>query len=444
MTHTQTPTRRRDSARPFSALSLIPVLVWAAILILNGTYLRQRDAIAAVSMDWLVATRLLAAGLGVLMGAYLLAKKPHRLGTGSKLIIGYVLLAFASALFSDYFRVSAAYWFSFAGASLLTVGIASNLRSMREISRIETWYLVIVGACILKDAVISYTSPELHASHSGGSATRLGTGVVSPTTLACTSAIIFWMLFKIDGGRANLLVWALRFVYLAIMAMTRSRMAMIGCLAGAFAWAYMLSGASHPKGTAVRAAIGSLIPASALLILLLFAFEFGPLINAVTAFNRGDDINSVTSITGRTEIWPVVVDNIANSIRTATVGHGFGVSGALLHEVADKLRFIPHHSHNTLLEFLLTMGIPGGILFFLMVVYGFRWFRVFRESMPGEVIHKTAAVGVVIHIMILINSITETYIVRRVNLVQMVMVMYMALLGQTEVLKGKTSRRSTN
>ena len=172
-------------------------------------------------------------------------------------------------------------------------------------------------------------------------------------------------------------------------------------------------------------------------ILLLMSLDFGPLQSLVTVLNRGESTTEAMSLSARTEIWPLVLPRLADSPRTALVGHGYSTSSLILAEASEAagMEFTPRHTHNTFLEIMLSVGALGVLLFLLLILYGFGWFRLLLESTRESPGYLLALSSIVVLVMILLNCLTEVYVAASLNLVVMAMVMYTAMLGQARVIQ---------
>ena len=94
---------------------------------------------------------------------------------------------------------------------------------------------------------------------------------------------------------------------------------------------------------------------------------------ALRAFSRSGESAELYSFTGRTEIWQYAIDRIAES---PIVGYGFGCSRFVM---CDFEALPLNHAHNLLLNVMINMGVPGGILLLLTCLAQIRA-AVFRPS----------------------------------------------------------------
>ncbi len=80
----------------------------------------------------------------------------------------------------------------------------------------------------------------------------------------------------------------------------------------------------------------------------------------LTALSRSGDISEITTGTGRSYIWSVVVQLIAER---PWFGWGYGSTLFILPEYSGDIRHIAPHAHNMILQILVKTGIVGLILF---------------------------------------------------------------------------------
>jgi O-antigen ligase len=85
---------------------------------------------------------------------------------------------------------------------------------------------------------------------------------------------------------------------------------------------------------------------------------------AVKLISRSGNIEEVTSMTGRTDIWYAVLKLAEEHPVT---GHGYASSIFVLPQYERQVGFLTSHAHNLMLQLLLTTGWTGVILFSLTV-----------------------------------------------------------------------------
>ncbi|MBT3192211.1 MAG: O-antigen ligase family protein [Verrucomicrobia bacterium] len=414
----------------------LAMVVWSVTMVINGSFIRPRSSASFAVVDWLVILRLICAAAGIALGAYLIAKRRMHLGKGSMLVIAYLVIALLSSLFSEHIRQSIGYSALLIGAGLLTVGLVSCQTKVAGLIQLETLFFAVLCFAVIKDTWLALFAPELRdAMITLTVPARLGTGLVPPNRLSIMGAIAFWISFKFKPKRSVLLLWALRVCLCFVVLGTRSRVSLLALMGGGVVWLWLQYKAAEHRGIAARGGLVALLLSGVILLALLFACDFGPLMSLLEVVNRGEDVATTMSLTGRTDIWALVLRKLASNPLTAIVGHGYGTSILIMRDLAQSLSFIPRHTHNTFFEFLLTMGIPGAILCVSFFLYGFRWNQVYRKSRPGDERSRLANIATIILIIIFLNGMTETYIARQVNFVLMALLTYTAILGQIECIE---------
>jgi len=84
-----------------------------------------------------------------------------------------------------------------------------------------------------------------------------------------------------------------------------------------------------------------------------------------TWFNRDDSESSITSLTGRTDFWPLAVDLIQER---PVIGWGVNVIGSPVGEPFQKVLPGVSQAHNAYLEAALQSGYPGAIAWGLSLI----------------------------------------------------------------------------
>jgi O-antigen ligase len=152
-----------------------------------------------------------------------------------------------------------------------------------------------------------------------------------------------------------------------------------------------------------RTAIGALLAALALLVFsyialplrllgvglvlaaITFAFGLGIVDADFDWLSRKDDASQdVTNLSGRTELWPAIIEGSADR---PIAGVGMGIDGAFMSELRHegKISFTAPHSHSILLHPLITTGFVGFALFaaalFAMIGRAIVSLEPWRDSM---------------------------------------------------------------
>lgn len=106
-------------------------------------------------------------------------------------------------------------------------------------------------------------------------------------------------------------------------------------------------------------------------ILLLVSFFPHALKILIFSASRSGDFEEIFTMTGRTNIWNVVVDLIKNNI---IFGYGFASSSQVISSYASLVGFNVSHAHSLYLNLLLTSGLIGVVLSAWFFVVNMRFF----------------------------------------------------------------------
>ena len=369
---------RWTSSTPVTSdrLRILGMVLVAVILVVTGSYIRTRAVDESDTADWLV---LLQFGLSAIAGlvGMLLLRKHSFMGTGARLQTLYLLAAITSAVFSRYSMLVAAYWTLLAGTSMLCIGLISSSPNANSVQRIERLMLVTLSFMIVKDTIINFFFLELPDTDD---LYRLGEGTTSANSLGLAAALAFCMSLGLSSGH-RIRWFILRAFFVAAMILTRSRVALIALLAGCilrlwFAKRLPRRSRSH----LLLAAIPLFLMSLAVLGVMAWTMRVPAVTAAVDFVNRGEDSSEVMSVTGRTDIWPYAIERILEGKTSLLFGHGYGASKEVLNENNWRARFFAYHSHNTILELLVSTGVAGTLPFLLLIAYSLRWFLGFFES----------------------------------------------------------------
>jgi O-antigen ligase len=130
---------------------------------------------------------------------------------------------------------------------------------------------------------------------------------------------------------------------LICLVLSNNRMAMVALLVSAMAL-YILKGPIARRALMVSAAVFFVVSCAA-----LFADDL------MTSVSRSSDAAEILTLTGRTRIWPVVIELWRQA---PLFGHGFG-SALYILPVHPDLFSAAAHSHNLYLEQLFSGGLVG-------------------------------------------------------------------------------------
>ncbi len=153
-----------------------------------------------------------------------------------------------------------------------------------------------------------------------------------------------------------------------------------------------------------------------LFVALLLCFTLiGSLVVTLIASNTETIFNSFgkdATISGRTLIWPLLIDKIRER---PWLGYGYHTfwKGGWEGQVADIWRgliagFEPPHAHNGFLEICLDVGFLGLALFIVWFIYS--CLRSFVWLHKNKTIEGIAPIILLVHILLL--SLTESYLMR--------------------------------
>ena len=407
--------------------------VWVAILVLTGTYLRTRDADAIPTTDWLVILQVLTGGLGIVIGTLMIRK--HGTGFGGKAALACVVAAGSSAVFSEYTEVVAGYWVVLAGGYLLTIGLVRQSKRQEDLDLIEYACFLTLFAILLKDTVIGFAYPDPDAPE--GELFRLGMGLTHANTMSILASIAFWMSFGRDHPRQRLLLWPARFLFIAVIVLSRTRIAMIGLVvAGIIRSAIRHTGGERARAYPLLVAIPCAFMTVIVLSVLAASWQIPAVASVAEAFNRGEDTQMVMSITGRTEIWTYALEKISDAPWPQFLfGHGFGISRFVLNDGYRATEYYAAHAHNGLLEIVLSMGLLGAIPFIVCVLYSLTWITRFANLQETfSMAFSLHAIAIVF--IILLASVTEPFLGGKLGPVAMIFVFYYTALDQRECIAG--------
>jgi O-antigen ligase len=103
---------------------------------------------------------------------------------------------------------------------------------------------------------------------------------------------------------------------------------------------------------------------------LILVLELAVGLNQVTdrlisSGTKTGDVSEVTTVTGRTEIWAMAITLIKQS---PIVGHGSGSLAPMLESLSGNARNVGH-AHNILLSPTAQLGLPGGFIILLLLIW---------------------------------------------------------------------------
>ncbi len=407
------------------------MLVLALLLITTGSFIREKPREEQGVLDWVVLLQIGLSVAGSFLG--LLLSRRHSLrGFGARVLTVYVLAALISGFFSLYLQQVVGYWLLLAGTSLLCMGLVSSSQTEASLRDVEKLILATVGFMLVKDTLIDafYFRTQLDRMEELGiEMYRFGTGSTSSASMGLLAATAFWMSFKTSSERNASSTWWLfwKVSFATIVLLTRARVALFALIAGGvIRWWYRrrtLAVRSH----AIFAA--PCLAASVVLALAIAGLWKAPLVTSAVDFvNRGEDSETVMSVTGRTNIWPYAIQRIGDGPISIFFGHGHGVSKSVLNENNWRIDFYAYHAHNTFLEVLLSTGLAGCLPFVVLIVYSLAWLGRFSSLWAFSAGFRLRAASVVA--TVLTSTMTESELVAKAGPFFVVYIFYVLSLDR--------------
>jgi O-antigen ligase len=416
-----------DHTRDSSRLYTISTYVWVVILVLIGTYFRVRRGEAKLVADWLIFTQVSVCFLGAFLGI-LLMRKNRRLGFGAKILLIFIFTTILSAINSPFSTRVIGYWILLTGTGLLTIGLVQGARTVKDLERIEKLWFYTITCILIKDTI---TALVIYGT---GESYRLGMMITHPNLLSLNAAIAFWVSFRKRVFKSILLLWLVRLFLLFIIFTAKSRTSLICWAAGGIVLFYFHKGHQSEKSVMLKAAIPCVLIALISAGLLAFSFELPGTAAAFNYFRRGQDISTLWTLTGRTEIWSYAFEKIFSNPSSLLFGNGYGVTKFIINEeYLESLQMGVYslrasHLHNVFLETLFSAGLLGVIPLIIMIAYSFNWFLKFKELQSVYSVEFSVRALVVV-IMVFINSMIESFLGTKINPIMMIFLFYLLALG---------------
>jgi O-antigen ligase len=119
-----------------------------------------------------------------------------------------------------------------------------------------------------------------------------------------------------------------------------------------------------------------------------------PLANAL---HRVDDEGSLTELSGRVDLWKSLMFYVG---RRPWSGYGFGAfwSPERIEDVSTQLKWVIQQSHSGYIDELLALGIPGALLYIVLLCYCLGWSALqFMRSRDGYGVWAASLLFITIH-----------------------------------------------
>jgi len=412
-------------------LSRLSVVIWACMLVLFGTYIRSRPGDMIPETDWLIIAQISISIFGGILGILLMLRQCMNIRLGAKVLFAYLVTTAFSAVFSPYSKIVIGYWFLLFGTSLLTLGIVQRAKTLKDLERIEKIWLITISLSLLKDTFIALFFPELIEIQVNDEPFRLGIGLTHANEMSILASVAFWISFKKDKLKYPIILWVFRLFFILIIMLSRSRVSLTCLLIGGVIW-FWFQDTSQSKQGLKRIVIFCTLFSIIITGILISSIELPGVNSLLNYLNRGQDVNTIMSLTGRTEIWSFAINKIFNGPISFLGGHGYGVTKLVLND-EGILPFYAYHCHNAFLETFFGVGLLGFIPFVVLLFYSTSWLHNFKK-LSRVYSSEFALHAVTIVSIVLTNSITESYISMKVNPIIVIYLFYILALDRKQSL----------
>ena len=203
-------------------------------------------------------------------------------------------------------------------------------------------------------------------------------GEMHPSTQpqVCGILLISAMVLIWQAAGRSWFYYTIAIVALLFLFLTHSRTYLYGSLlVGSVFWIM-----ATPSGDRLRHAIWYLL--GFLAFLCLFYFIVGDkLVNmGKTSFLMGRDPASVSTLSGRFDLWQICIDQ---AMESPLLGHGYGsfVGAKGMLKIAERLGWGAPNPHNGYIELLLEVGLIGTMVYLLILILALK--NSFRSLMDS-------------------------------------------------------------
>lgn len=284
---------------------------------------------------------------------------PRRLrstGFAASVLCTFAVWSTVSVLWADDFQLSIKRLVAFAILCLAAVAIVRML-SLREI---VIWILFTTAAFLMIAIVLEISAGAFQPWTSGYR--FAGTQHPNDEGIECG-------LLVLSGLAASRLEKQRRRIYLSFagagmvfLLLTQSRTSLIATFVSVAAYLTLSGGAASKK----LVLISSIIATS--LVVATLASGLSPLLMSSLSKQRDGD-ESVESFAGRTQIWQDVTQYI---LQRPLTGHGYGSFWTPEHinSISDEEKWGVPDSHSTYIDYLLTIGAVGLIMYLACLIQG--------------------------------------------------------------------------
>jgi len=340
----------REWGRAFSRNPLFSFVILTAAL---SVFLGQPRGVQTIASEPVDAIRLARIMVLVLLAVVSVAGILFSIGRGVssgkgiKWMIAYGLLAMLSYLYSSFPLLSLWKGFEVLSISLVGMFIGTRLKKEADIQDamniiiLALWFLVVsslVGAAVVpSEAFTAMKARGPMAFSLEGVYPFVNANSLSQIAGMVSVIALVWMVKP--GGKYGIIGPAvILLVSLACLLLSHSRTSIIALVVVAFPVLMVFRRRNL--------VIGALCVGVLLLVTDVVGEYFMPY------FVRGQSVQVLTSLSGRTEFWPEVIKKVAEA---PFLGHGFYASQRMIWNISSV--------DNTYLEVMLGLGVTGLVLF---------------------------------------------------------------------------------
>ena len=369
------------------ALFMLTLVAMFGVMIANQTHIETNDQVKlAGGLE--ILTRLSTSGLAGLIGLYgflFIPRVRHAfLSFPGFWVLGIFVCFIVGTFCSPYFRYSFPHLVTFTCVVLFSPTAFAILGSRRMVSiSIGTLTVTLLASWFLFLAMPEYGVVIEVTSAAGDSVERMG-GTSHPNVLAGTSVLLIvltcYMWFEQKMG--TFLAVPLIVLCVVTLIYTGTRVAAVSAILSIL---IVYRGFWQNPEVWPFTVVG--VGAALLVAMFVLSDESGSLVST-EAITRSGDIDEITSVTGRAEIWEFIVEKIGERPLT-----GWGPGTAKI--VLDKRQMLLH-THNVVLSMAFVGGVLCGVFAVLMFLHQL------LVSIQGK--YKLAAL---ISFVIILNSFTE-------------------------------------
>jgi hypothetical protein len=292
----------------------------------------------------------------------------------------------------------------------------------------------------VKDTIIAFFYQDYSEIQGDSEPYRLGMGLTHANEMSLLATLAFWVSFKEEEGKPPLMLWMTRVFFILVILLTRTRIAIVGFMTALVLYHWFRYGFNNLH---LKMIIFCLFLSGICLGILALSLDMQWATAALRFFNRYQDAETLLSVTGRTEIWFHSMKKVFESPVSLFFGHGYGVSRLVINQEMGGPSFYASHTHNTLVEVILTVGLLGFIPFIIMTILSLRWLTQFR-MLRQEFSDAFALRAICVMCIILVGFATEAYLAVKIGPIGIIYLFYFLALDRRRDILQVSSFPSTS